>query len=87
VQIIGYRASDPNYKSCEFGALQPKCNYHHQNRRAYFINKSHGSKIISMNGDVAAKAHCPVLTIPFATPARQPKEAKKGFCEFGGVIS
>jgi hypothetical protein len=43
--------------SCrESGALQPKCNYHRQNRRAYFIKKGHGSKIISMNGDVAALA-------------------------------
>jgi len=33
--------------SCrESGTLQPKCNYHHQNRRAYFTKKGHGSKII-----------------------------------------
>jgi len=33
--------------SCrEFGTLQPKRNYHHQNRRAYFTKKGHGSKII-----------------------------------------
>jgi hypothetical protein len=33
--------------SCrESGTLQPKRNYHHQNRRAYFTKKGHGSKII-----------------------------------------
>ncbi len=33
--------------SCrESGTLQPKCNYHHQNRRAYFMKKGYGSTII-----------------------------------------
>jgi len=31
--------------SCrESGTLQPKCNYHHQNRRAYFTKEGHRSK-------------------------------------------
>ena len=45
MEIIGYRASDPNYKGRESGALQAKCNYQHQNRRAYFTKEDHGSLV------------------------------------------
>jgi hypothetical protein len=43
--------------SCrESGTLQPKRNYHHQNRRAYFMKKVLVQRSFSVNGNVAALA-------------------------------
>ncbi len=81
VEIIGYRASDPNYKGRESGALQPKCNYQHQNRRAYFTKEDHGSLVcrhLGRGGDQRRSDFGPAIT---RRPSVPPKSASgRGSC-------